>query len=86
MVSRKIRDKHETLVSRMADTLGLDLEELGQRGLFPSAERDDAILSCLGCTQLGSCEAFLLDTVAADAAPPYCRNAERFATLSDKAR
>ncbi|MDU8910065.1 DUF6455 family protein [Aestuariicoccus sp. MJ-SS9] len=74
--------RHAALVDRMAETLGLDLEELALRGALPIPEIDDAVLRCTGCSNPEGCEHWL-DTQGqqAEATPRFCRNADLFDAL-----
>ncbi len=73
---------HAQLVDRMADTLGLDLEESILRGQMQIDDLSDAVLRCTGCTQPGACQHWLAETPRPQATPPgYCRNSDLFADL-----
>ncbi|MEL6595143.1 MAG: DUF6455 family protein [Pseudomonadota bacterium] len=74
--------RHANLMDRMAETLGLDLEEKALRGDLPFDEIADAVMRCRGCTGAGACEKWLQDHAdGAEQAPHYCRNADLFKTL-----
>jgi hypothetical protein len=73
---------HEALMGRMARTLGADLDEAELRGDLPPEERTDMLLSCTGCANPEGCAHWLDAHETADAAPGYCRNADRLVDLA----
>ncbi|MEC3861262.1 DUF6455 family protein [Mesobacterium sp. TK19101] len=81
MQSTKTLRRHAQLVDRMADALGIDLEEEALRGHLTISEIDDAVLRCTGCTNPDSCEHWLDTGPQASDPPGYCRNAELFGDL-----
>lgn len=82
MQGDKTLKEHDALMSRMAATLGADLDEAELRGDLPPEMRSDMLLSCTSCSDPTAC-AHWLDTHAhADAAPDYCRNSEILADLA----
>ncbi len=87
MQNRSILDKHARLVSRMAEALGIDLDEAAMRGVLPRSELTDAVLRCTGCTNPDQCARWL-DESAGDAgdSPAFCRNSDLFKTLRSKLR
>ena len=82
MQSASTLKRHANLVDRMANHLGIDLEESALRGRLTISEIDDAVLRCTGCTRPCDCQ-LLLDTSTspAEAAPDFCRNADMFGAL-----
>ncbi len=75
--------RHAVLVDRMADTLGLDLEEKVLEGLLDPMSLSDAVLRCTGCSDTKGCNLWLdahLETGAATA-PVMCRNGDIFELL-----
>lgn len=76
---------HAALVDRMADAVGVDLEEMIMRGQLQIATLGDAVLGCTGCTNPGACRKVLdaqeAGGAAMDAAPDYCRNGDLFDLL-----
>lgn len=83
MHDTKTLRRHATLVDRMAQARGLDLEETMLRGKLSIPELDDAVLRCTGCTQPCACETWLdQQTAPVTATPGYCRNADLFADLA----
>ena len=79
------RARHSLLMGRMAETLGIDLEENAMRGRFDDFEHQRAIARCTGCEGGADCPHWL-DTHRGGAgnAPAYCRNAGLFATLAGR--
>lgn len=73
--------RHRALVNRMAETLGLDLDEEVIKAHLAEDEVEDAVMSCTGCTQPGECDHWLASQDRAEAAPDYCRNAALFDRL-----
>lgn len=67
-------DHHETLMRRMADRNGADLDLALQSGIVSPGEVRAAVLSCTGCTQPDDCQRRLEQ--GKDGLPDYCRNAE----------
>lgn len=74
---------HAELVEKMADTLGVDVEELMQRGRLSPEELDESVLRCIGCLEVGACQHFLAEDedAARDEPPGFCRNKEFFEAL-----
>lgn len=82
MSSRTTLRRHAELVDRMADTVGIDLEEKAMAGQIDFDGISDAVLNCVGCTAPEDCEHWLaLNAGGSDTAPGICRNSELFATL-----
>lgn len=74
--------RHAELVDRMADTLGLDLEEAIMKGQMQVDTLGEAVLRCSGCTQADGCNHWMDEqTATADQPPEYCRNSDLFAVL-----
>jgi len=67
-------DRHEALMTRMAGTLGADLDDAELRGDLPPEMRDEMLLACTGCAEPCACAQWLDQTAQADTAPGYCRN------------
>ena len=79
------RARHEMLMGRMADTLGVDLQEAAMRGRLDAADTAMAVARCTGCEGGSDCpdwlaahEAGAIDT------PDYCRNRALFAALAGR--
>ncbi len=82
MSSTTTLKRHADLVDRMANAVGVDLEEKAMQGQIDFDGISDAVLNCVGCTAVDACEHWLALTVSeADSAPALCRNNELFATL-----
>ncbi|ETX15860.1 hypothetical protein OCH239_11805 [Roseivivax halodurans JCM 10272] len=82
MLSRTVLKRHATLVDRMAQAVGVDLEEAALGGKVSIPEIDDAVLSCTGCTRSYACESWLAESNGPRYTPPtYCRNVELFLRL-----
>lgn len=78
--------RHAALVDRMAETLGVDLEEAVMRGQMAPGALPDMVLRCTSCANPDGCEAWLEQQRAASVAeapraattPYFCRNAGTF--------
>lgn len=71
--------RHAALLDRMADALGIDLEEAVIAGKVPFAEIAESVLRCTQCANPGHCETWL-ETRREEpvGTPQYCRNKELF--------
>ena len=82
MTNQSIYRRHAELVDRMANTLGLDLEELIMAGQLSVDAVGDAVLSCTGCSSVEGCEHWLaMQKGVAPESPGICRNGELFSML-----
>lgn len=82
MSDDKIFKRHANLVDRMAGSQNVDLDEAVQRGDLSFDELDQAIYTCVGCSQTDACERWLsLNSEGAEATPGYCRNEDLFKSL-----
>lgn len=87
MAQTRTLRRHAALVDRMADTLGVDLEEQTFSGMLSLDTLGEAVLRCTGCSDPDGCEAWLAAQEGqADAAPSMCRNADIFELLKDGKR
>lgn len=73
-------ERHERLMSRMADANGADLSLAGQVGLVSPEEVFAATQACTGCGSVVACETHL-DT-GLKGLPDYCRNKEMLVRLA----
>lgn len=74
--------RHATLMDRMAETRGLDMEEQVLRGHIASVDVADAVLSCTNCTNPEGCAHWLdRQQGQANESPAYCRNTALFEGL-----
>lgn len=74
--------RHAALVDRMANAVGVDLEEKLMQGMLEVDTISDAVLNCTGCSSPGDCELWLdAHAAGADAPPSICRNIEIFDRL-----
>ena len=72
-------DKHIRLMTRMAETLGTDLEAETMSGRLTPETYQSYVFSCVGCEKAGECASFLdAANGQAKAAPDYCRNKAEF--------
>ncbi|MEZ5685169.1 MAG: DUF6455 family protein [Paracoccaceae bacterium] len=55
MFGARVLNRHAALMNRMADTLGVDLEEALRRGKLSSEHWRDALVSCAGCDDPEGC-------------------------------
>ena len=84
MTNQTTLHRHADLVDRMANVLGLDLEEMMMAGQMQIDTLGDAVLNCTGCSNPNGCEYWLeLQDGAAQTAPAICRNADLFTMLKD---
>ena len=83
MFGNRTLNRHAALMNRMAETLGIDLEEALRRGKISSAEWRDALVDCVGCDDPASCVHWLaehgapedrLKQPAEEHAPGFCNN------------
>lgn len=84
MCDARTLNRHAALVSRMAETLGLDLTQVMREGRLQSEAWRDAVLDCTCCTAPEACMAWLAERheTGAEAPPDYCRNAGLMARLA----
>ncbi|AMY68436.1 DUF6455 family protein [Frigidibacter mobilis] len=84
MCEARTLNRHAALVSRMAETLGLDLTQATREGRLSADAWRDAVLACTGCADPGDCMIWLADRheAGAEAPPDYCRNAGLMAELA----
>lgn len=79
--------RHTDLVDRMADTLGIDLEEKVYAGQLDPETLCDAVLRCTGCSDPDGCEKWLAAQDGVVENPPImCRNGEVFLGLKNGLR
>lgn len=84
MFSLSKLERHESLVSGMADRRGVDLGEAMLRGDLSGNELRSAIFRCTACSDPDSCEEWQQGHRAgADETPSYCRNASLFERLAE---
>ncbi|MEM1077765.1 MAG: DUF6455 family protein [Pseudomonadota bacterium] len=81
MQNDRVLRKHASLVDRMSDRVGVDLEEAVLRGEISPDLIPDLVLRCTTCTNPESCARLLKTTSTLDSAPSYCRNREAFEKL-----
>lgn len=82
MPSNEQIKRHAILVDRMAEALGVDLQEKVLRGETDMVEIEEAVFRCTACTDPGTC-AHWLDAAQGvqEQTPPYCRNTAMMAAL-----
>lgn len=87
MINRITLKKHADLMDRMADTVGVDLEEAMLEGRMLMDDLSEAVFACTGCDRPGACGDWLAaQTAERDAPPGYCRNAGMFRRLREGGR
>ena len=83
MFGARTINRHAALMNRMADTLGVDLEEALRRGKLSSEHWRDALVSCASCDDPEGCVHWLgahhapedrRAAVVASEAPEFCNN------------
>lgn len=72
---------HAALVDRMAQTVGVDLEEAVLQGTARFDDLAEAVLRCTQCSDPAHCAEWLEEDRQRDATPAYCRNKDLFAAL-----
>lgn len=82
MANQHLFRRHADLVDRMADRLGVDLEEAVLRGQMELDELSDAVVRCSGCQNPDNCE-YILDNSIGTGTPAYCRNTALFTKLEN---
>ena len=76
------RARHRALMGRMADALGVDMQEAAMRGRLDEAETEQAVSRCVGCEGGADCPDWLeAHGTGAAETPDYCRNRFLFAVL-----
>jgi len=74
--------RHAELVDRMAEAVGVDLEEAVLRAEIDIDDISEAVLACTGCADPDGCGQWLeRNGTGAAAAPSFCRNRALFETL-----
>lgn len=82
MHNRSVLKNHAALVDQMAETLGVDLEEVTLRGDLQISDISDAVLRCVDCTHSKACQGWMKEqNDGAMQTPDYCRNSEMFRKL-----
>jgi hypothetical protein len=82
MTSTTTLKKHAALVDRMANALGIDLEQKAMEGQIDFDQISDAVMACSGCSNPEDCTHWLdAQQGQTDTTPDICRNAELFARL-----
>jgi hypothetical protein len=81
MQSTSTLKRHAQLVDRMANTLGVDLEQKIMEGQMTFEGLGDVVLACTGCANPDACEQWLARTTSAETTPDYCRNSDVFSLL-----
>lgn len=75
--------RHSQLVTRMADAIGVDLEEKQMRAELAPEALDGAVHRCMGCDDPNGCQRWMDSQEQRAPAPPsYCKNIEFFKLLS----
>ncbi|BAQ69937.1 hypothetical protein NHU_02790 [Rhodovulum sulfidophilum] len=68
-------DEHVHLVEKMAEVLGVDLDEETMAGRWTPEDMQDSVSRCLGCTDPSQCRSWLwTHDAGAGETPDYCRN------------
>lgn len=67
-------DRSADLVKGMATRIGYDVSDPAHAPLFKQM-----VFACAGCSDQDGCARLQADADTLDAAPTYCRNADRFA-------
>jgi len=84
MLGKATLKRHAALVDRMAETVGVDLEQAIMEGRMTTDQLSDAVLTCTGCSEAEACARWLAtQDQTAETTPDYCRNTETFLRLSE---
>lgn len=84
MTGKTTLTRHADLMDRMANAVGVDLEQAMMEGRMTMDQLGDAVLACTGCTNPENCAHLLADQCGALPAPPdYCRNSETLLRLRE---
>ncbi len=70
---------HARLMDRMATRNGADFDLARQTGYLTGSELNEALASCVGCSDAADCEARL--DRGEPGVPDYCRNAALFSRV-----
>lgn len=82
MQSTSTLKRHADLVDRMANTMGVDLEEKMMAGQLRPGQLGDAVLACTGCANPEACGHWLAaQEGVTEQGPDYCRNGDLFTLL-----
>ena len=82
MLSKDVLTRHANLVDRMADHIGVDIEEATLRGDASIDDITDAVLRCTACSDPDHCTAWLdAQSATGQSMPAYCRNSDFFSRL-----
>lgn len=85
MLEKKTLKHHAALLDRMANALGVDLQDAALSGRVSIDEISDAVLDCTSCPDPTACQAWLDSRPeTAGATPGYCRNAELLNALREQ--
>lgn len=76
-------DEHAKLLERMADKLGVDMDEEMQSGRVTPDDVEDTVYRCMSCENPENCTAWLdsRDGVQVEEPPQYCRNRAKLGAL-----
>ncbi|MCG6883327.1 MAG: DUF6455 family protein [Silicimonas sp.] len=72
--------RHERLMTRMADAQKIDLDIAILRGELSPEEYSDAVLACTGCSVPEACERHMEE--GRFGVPRFCRNGDMLARLA----
>lgn len=75
-------DRHEKLMSRLADRNSADLELALQSGVIAPEEYRSAVFKCSSCTNPEACEARL--DAGDSGIPEFCRNTQMLERAADR--
>ena len=79
---RNKHDRHAVLVDRMAEKLGIDLEEKQLRAELSPEALEGAVVRCMGCDDPVGCDRWVSeDNEKASETPGYCRNSDFLKSL-----
>ena len=81
MQRQSVLKRHAGLVDKMADHVGVDLEEEVLRGRLTADELPEMVLRCTSCSNPDDCAKLLEFATGVAPAPSYCRNAHVFEKL-----
>ena len=85
MLDKGTLKHHAALLDRMANAIGVDLQEAAVAGQVSIDEISDAVLDCTNCPDPAACRNWLdARSGEATATPGYCRNADLLSDLREQ--
>ncbi len=86
MTPKETLKRHANLLDRMADQVGVDLQEAAISGAVSLDQLSDAVLRCSECPDPVCCARGLAGEEFGGKPPEFCRNREMLGRLSRTSR